>query len=385
VSQNRATDLERQLSEMDEKRGKTMSSATLSGRSLRDSEDRFLREERLRDELDFSRRQKLELEAALLDRDSKALEMKFDLEASESEIQRLKRRLKEIEQAYRSMQNVVNAGGGVRAQDIVLGTSNTSTMLGSNTKNASKRELELEGVIDAMKRVVDKLRNENDRLKRLTPSDQGGGTSGTATNKTESDKRYQAEKKRADKLEEELKSAQEKIRNNEDTSQKVALKQQQIASLRKQLKGKDDDISSLREEIDRSVSEKDQLKRRTKTLEERVQALEIALQQANNSQTSGNNAELENMRRRLSSQQAESDVMKSECEELRRKVRELSQLSTANTSNSNPEELRRLKEENEKLKQELSSFDLDFFEEIENLKYAHAEALRKLRMYEARR
>ena len=43
-----------------------------------------------------------------------------------------------------------------------------------------------------------------------------------------------------------------------------------------------------------------------------------------------------------------------------------------------------LREENEKLKQELSAFDLDFFEEIENLKFAHAEAIRKLKIYEGR-
>ena len=46
-------------------------------------------------------------------------------------------------------------------------------------------------------------------------------------------------------------------------------------------------------------------------------------------------------------------------------------------------EIRRLREENEKLRQELSAFDMDFFEEIENLKYAHAEAVKKLRVYES--
>lgn len=49
------------------------------GRSLRDDEEAFLREERLKDDLDLSRRQKLELEAALLDRDARAIESKFDL------------------------------------------------------------------------------------------------------------------------------------------------------------------------------------------------------------------------------------------------------------------------------------------------------------------
>ena len=46
-----------------------------SGKSaLRDSEDRFLREERLKDDLDVARRQKLALEAEMLDRDARAIE-----------------------------------------------------------------------------------------------------------------------------------------------------------------------------------------------------------------------------------------------------------------------------------------------------------------------
>lgn len=42
----------------------------------------------------------------------------------------------------------------------------------------------------------------------------------------------------------------------------------------------------------------------------------------------------------------------------------------------------RLKEENEKLNQELQAFDLDFFEEIEDLKYKYSEAVRRLQLYE---
>lgn len=45
-------------------------------------------------------------------------------------------------------------------------------------------------------------------------------------------------------------------------------------------------------------------------------------------------------------------------------------------------ENRRLKEENDKLSTELQAFDLDFFEEIEDLKYKYSEAVRKLRQYE---
>lgn len=48
------------------------------------------------------------------------------------------------------------------------------------------------------------------------------------------------------------------------------------------------------------------------------------------------------------------------------------------------EDNRRLKEDNEKLSGELQAFDLDFFEEIEDLKYKYSEAARKLRQYEER-
>ena len=46
------------------------------------------------------------------------------------------------------------------------------------------------------------------------------------------------------------------------------------------------------------------------------------------------------------------------------------------------QENRRLAEENDKLSRELQAFDLDFFEEIEDLKYKYSEAARKLRQYE---
>lgn len=42
----------------------------------------------------------------------------------------------------------------------------------------------------------------------------------------------------------------------------------------------------------------------------------------------------------------------------------------------------RLEQENRRLREELQAFDLDFFEEIEDLKYKYSEAARKLRQYE---
>ncbi len=41
-----------------------------------------------------------------------------------------------------------------------------------------------------------------------------------------------------------------------------------------------------------------------------------------------------------------------------------------------------LKAENGRLREELAAFDADFFEEIEDLKFKYADAVRRLRQYE---
>ena len=84
VSQARVGELEAALEESEDRRRKERSSASAGGgngsgsggtggipRSLRDSEDRFMREEKLKDDLERARRVRLDLEAALLDRDAR--------------------------------------------------------------------------------------------------------------------------------------------------------------------------------------------------------------------------------------------------------------------------------------------------------------------------
>jgi len=141
-----------------EERRKKESSAGGGPKSLRDSEDRFHREEKLRDELDFARRQRLDLEAAVLERDSKAMENRFDLEARTAENERLRRRLREVESA---LKNATLSGG-----------KKSAWMDEKQPASSSKKEKELEGVIDAMKRVIDKLKSENDRMKRTGGPDE---------------------------------------------------------------------------------------------------------------------------------------------------------------------------------------------------------------------
>jgi regulator of replication initiation timing len=112
--------------------------------------------------------------------------------------------------------------------------------------------------------------------------------------------------------------------------------------------------------------------------------------------------DLDHIRKQLSIATAENDVLKQDVLELKRKLQQANTQAALNLSSTTggvgggpadsqqvlqgtyqlQQELKKLQDENSKLKQELSAFDLEFFEEIENLKFAHAQAVRKIKMYE---
>jgi chromosome segregation ATPase len=109
--------------------------------------------------------------------------------------------------------------------------------------------------------------------------------------------------------------------------------------------------------------------------------------------------ELAELRRKSAQQLIETETLKTQLADLRREnlsMRNQHQQSTSSGLGQGPgssggttaelsslkDQISKLTSENNKLKNELSAFDLDFFEEIENLKYAHAEAVRKLKAME---
>ena len=343
--------------------------------ALRESEDQYLREERLRDDVDLIRRQKLELEAALLERDARAIESKFDLEASELEIGRLKRRVKELESSYKALSSL-SQGSTARANS------------GSSAMNSrGKREEELEGIVEAMKRVVDKLKADNDRLKRTAHGDLGSDERKTG----DFDRKLQSEKKRADRLEEEKSSLMEKLKGHEENSQKIVQRQQQVAMLRRQVKAKEEDMQSTREQLEAVIVERETLKGRMSGLQGRIDELESALLKQQQQQGSTNQkslgaaptVKLDQLQRELAASRSDKAALQRENDSLRNQADDLRRLGPSASGAELLSESKRLREENTKLRRELSAFDLDFFEEIENLKYAHAEAIRKLRLYES--
>jgi chromosome segregation ATPase len=391
VQRARINELEAEVAESEVRRKRSAANTAGGGRSLRDSEDQFHREERLRDDLELAKRQKLELEAALLDRDARAIESKFDLEASELEAERLTRRVKELEHAYKSLSALTQQGPLKGAAAGMPGAAPGASMGGG------KKEQELEGTIEAMRRVIEKLKAENDRLKK--------GSGGSEDRRfTDLERKYQVERKRVEQLEAEAQAVQVKMKGLEDSGLKVVERQQQVALLRKQLKTKTDEVGSVRAEYERALAEKGAALEARSKLQDRINELEIALHKATNARggqpvTGAADREGQDLRRQVAAHVSENDNLRLQVNELRKTVQQLqAQAQQAATGAGggaagrgarggegavNPADYRRLEEENAKLRSELSAFDMDFFQEIEDLKFAHAEAVRKLRFYES--
>lgn len=380
-----------------------------SGERLRQSEDRFLTEERLRDEVDFARRQRTELESALLDRDAKALELRFENETLNSDRVRLQRRIHELEEHNKTLQTL-NTGLPFARPSNNAASSNTGG-------NASRREQELEAVVESMRRVVDKLKADNERLRRSTltatssaavaapasplrDASHPPATAATATSAVDFERKYQVERKKNEKLNEELQALQQKAATKDDQAQKLAQKQQQVVALQKKLQKKEEDEKRLTQDAERSTLERETLQRRVEQLQTQLQQ-QLQQQQGRKPHL----ADEEDVVRKVAALQAENDVLQLEISDLRNALRSNANNNNSSSNNSSSisnnnnsrsatassapsaqhvQALAALQAENDKLRAELSAFDLDFFEEIENLKFAHAEAMRKLRLYETR-
>ena len=404
---------------------------------LRESEERFLKEEKLKDDYDHLQRVKLELESLLLERDNKILEAKFDLESNRQEIDRLRRRNSELELAFKTLQAVasnsihnptnpnavstlsreeerlLNMPIGALVGDVFTTPTMRSQTAGTSGRpshiQASKREMELENVVETLKKIIEKFKLENDRLKRGIGVGAQGSNAITATSNSgitgnniatpdvkKLQEKFQQEKKKNEKLENDFHSLQSKHQELESEYQKLQTKFNAQANLRKQLKNKENEIIINTNEISQLKLENENHMKKIAFLEEKLR-------------TAGNNPSLtqssnfnKDVSSQLTQQLTENDLLRKEITELRKKLtlqtseilnlRE-NYLSKSGTNNAAGKdkfsstvdlaEINRLREENRKLKDELSAFDLDFFEEIENLKFAHAEAMRKLRQYEA--
>lgn len=319
----------------------------------------------------------------------------------------MRKRVKELEAAYRNVVSLTGANEGKG------GMGSRTAWEEDGARGRGKRERELEGVIEAMKKVIDKIKLENDRLRKGVGTNLGVAGAG-AELKGESDKKNSADKNKSDRLEEEMKSLYAKLKTYEESGQKLLQRQQQVTTMRKQMKTKDDELKLAKESVESLSAEKEAFRRKATAAEGRVQQLEVAVQQARQvgrvpvtqglssggerdraAREKETEKELVELRikaaedredgRALRSQLLELKNAMKEQEERGRNERDRDRGSERERGGASASETKRLKEENEKLRQELAAFDLDFFEEIENLKYAHSEAVKKLWQYEGGR
>jgi myosin heavy subunit len=433
---------------------------------------------KLEDELDHLRRNKLELESLLLQRDNKIFETRYDMDTYKEEIQRLQRRNSELELAFTTLQAVAanalpssalttGGGGGMAATGFLTGAEELllrrplSEILGegggagvgtaarpfSRGKEhggggpshiaSSKREQELINLVETLKKIIDKFKMENDRLKRgiTGPSgqlkgDMGHGQGHPGHNASliipgegdshheklirrtrEIEKKYSEEKKKTESLINENHQLQSKCHEMEEKYLKLQQKVIPLQHLQKQLKSKENEISIISQEILQFKIENENLLTQITMLQEKLEREQRSQQQQHQQQQQPQGGKPSTETTKLST---ENDLLNKEIKELRKKLtlqaseimnlRENYATTLGGTGGGGGGggkdkdksgkgsggmmntldlmELNRLKDENVKLKEELSAFDLDFFEEIENLKFAHAEAIRKLKLYE---
>lgn len=89
------------------------------------------------------------------------------------------------------------------------------------------------------------------------------------------EKRLAAEKKKSEKLEEEIKTMQAQLRSYADSGSKLKEKHNQVLSFRKQLASKDEEVKALKEGSDALAAEKDSYKRKATALEGQISQLEV--------------------------------------------------------------------------------------------------------------
>ncbi|CAN0109011.1 unnamed protein product, partial [Sphacelaria rigidula] len=244
---------------------------------------------------------------------------------------------------------------------------------------------DLEAVVDALKRVTEKLRAENERLRR-------GAAEGAG--RAEAERAARSAKKRAGELKEEVDRLASKAREAEDAVHRLAQKQDLVNQLRRKLKARDDDLKVFQEKAEGLADAKALLATELEAANQRLLTADrdrasIPPPQQQQQQ------QQHQYQQQLATAEAEAEALRDQ--------RMIRRSSAAGSGHDHAglvggegaggadarggfvrleRENRRLKEENEKLSNELQAFDLDFFEEIEDLKYKYSEAARKLRQYE---
>ncbi|ETK78168.1 hypothetical protein L915_15755 [Phytophthora nicotianae] len=293
---------------------------------LQREEQRYLVEQEVREELLAVGEELRSKEQDMVTKDTKILELELEVESFRLEYKRLQR----------------NSQHG----DGLHGSDDTSKQrrgkgVGRGSSWATQERLELEEVIENMKKVIEKLRAENEKLKKAAEKQ-----ASISPERVEAMRRKLKEQKEVrERLDAQLEKLQ--LENGELKKDKLKLQQKLRA------KTSSSKLKSESTALELQLKEKERLllqsEKELAELRHRVLQLELQLERDANVE--------------------DETQMQHEQEE---RIKELET------------QVLELEDENTKLTNELAAFDEDFFEEIEDLKYKYAQAVRDKRQLEKR-
>jgi chromosome segregation ATPase len=338
---------------------------------LRSSEERFREGEELKGELDTVTAERNVLEGRLLERDNLIMELRFDVEAATVGMPMLERRVRELETSNRALASQVIDGsrGGGRG----------SPLSASQSRKAGerfKRERDLEGVIESQNRVIMKMQTENERLTKRGVS---------ASKIVEAQKELRSLRRRV----KDLSSEREELLDKAATASAARLdsgkQKDMVRQLRRKMKSTESKMSSLRETARDAQASKQRLEDELAQANTQLTKVERDVERltTGSSARGGAGGRSERELRRVAD---ENDALRSELEEMRGKLTQTQRDlrlresergtpgSTGGASKSSGSSREaELMDENKKLRAELESFDLEFFEEVEDLKYKYSQ------------
>ena len=330
-------------------------------------------------------------------------------------------RIEELEKQVRLLTTTILEHQQQRQAAAAAGRPTTPAAGGNNRPAEKKRrtvggEEEEEAVasrkreIAALKATLLRLQGENEGLRvglvkktaaELVPSGKV----------VELERRLKEAKQQITLLAEEKTALKSQLASAGEMGEKLSKREESLAQLRGTLRAKEDALATWKQRHEAVEGEKETLQREIKGLRHRLQALEKELaglrghkrRRSSSSSSSSSTAAQQEEEQQPQQQQPEDDDPNNpvDAEEDPLEVSfSLSSSTCSSSSATSPEDViaalqaelthcrivvgraqaerRRLSEENGKLMYELSAFDLNFWEELEDLKYAHQEDQKRI-------
>ncbi|TYZ62339.1 hypothetical protein PybrP1_000207 [[Pythium] brassicae (nom. inval.)] len=299
---------------------------------LRREETQFLLAQEASDELVLLGDELRRREQELLAHDTRAMGTALELETTRLELRRLQRQCAALESAQ---QQQPQPQSGRRTGSTPSAASATGAG-GGGLRSAAQERQALEDVVETMKRVIEKLRAENERLKT-----RGGASPG------------------------QLEQLRRRLKEHR--------------SAREQLEG---DVARLRAEAAELKQDKLRLQHKLRVATSTLTATQPQLRPpeaiaSDAALREAAESEVRELRRTVAEREALIGELQDQLAALRSSSRDDDSDKDAETTVQVQEQrIAALAAENAKLQSELSAFDAEFFEEIEDLKFQYAEAVR---------